>query len=403
MILRALFPLVALVVAGLSIVVGRLMPLPEDEICRYGVCGHNQMYSSVAARGATPATFVALLEQDPSNPHVWANYGDYLAMAGHIAAAQQAFAQAAAIGPGLAPVLMRVANFEFTHDRTTEALALVPRILRQTSAYDEILFAYLGRLRLEPAQMLGSTIPASPRTGRSWLAWTLNHSTTEDAMATWVWLQREGLADQRSATDTVNTLWRHAAYHDAQQVWMDWRGVRTEGYPQSQLLDDPRFEAESSATPFGWTMTPQTGLEYSRGDGLEIRFLGQSNLTDPGVRQHAVVSPGKYRFVADVSAEAISTDEGVFFLIIDAEDPNRLRVSTVPITGTLARTSVTLDLAVTDGTRVVRVTLARKASLKFDNKVAGVLRVYRLALVRSGFEDSSLPTHAASASADPRP
>jgi hypothetical protein len=362
--------------------VDRVAPLPESGVCRHGGCRYDQSFTSIDAHGTTPAAMIALVEEDPSNPHAWAGYGEYLASTGQTAAAQHAFARALALGPGLAPVLMRAANFDFTHERSAEGLSLVPRILSQTAEYDEILFSYLQLSGLGATQLLDQAIPASPREARSWLRWTLTHASTADIVTTAAWLQCRGLTNQQSATDTVNALWQRAAYGEAQQVWLAWLGTAAGEYPRTQLLANPLFEREPGATPLDWDLSPRTGLEYSRRDGLEVRFLGQDNVTDAGVRQYAVVSPGRYRLTADVSAEDITTNEGVFFRVTDAENPARLSAQTAPFLGTQARAITTLEVIVPAGTHVVRVELARKSSLKFDNKLAGTLRIHRLALER---------------------
>ncbi len=161
---------------------------------------------------------------------------------------------------------------------------------------------------------------------------------------------------------------------------MDWLGSRAGGYPHTQLLANVRFEAAPSSTPFDWDLLPRAGAEYSRGDGLEVRFTGQENLTDAGVRQYAFVAPGQYRLIADVSAEDISTDQGVSVQIADAEDPTRVLAQVGPFLGTRSRSTAIVDVTVLRGTAVVRVQLARKESLKFDNKLTGVLHIHRLAL-----------------------
>ncbi len=150
MIVRLLFPALALCIAGLSIAVDLSAPPADHAWCVRGWCRYDQLCSSIDARGATSRTLAALVEEDPSNPHAWATYAEHLATTGNAAAAEQTFARALTLGAGLAPVLMRAANFDFTHDRVADGVALVPRILEKTADYDEILFSYL-RLSGRPA------------------------------------------------------------------------------------------------------------------------------------------------------------------------------------------------------------------------------------------------------------
>ncbi|HEY2594651.1 MAG TPA: hypothetical protein VGK33_12200, partial [Chloroflexota bacterium] len=181
MIVRLLFPAMAFCVAGLSIAVELSAPPADHAMCVRGWCRYDQLYSSIEARGTTSRTLAALVEEDPSNPHVWATYAEHLATTGNTAGAEQAFARALTLGAGLAPVLMRAANFDFTHDRITDGLPLVPRILEKTAEYDEILFSYL-LLSGRPASRAFMTAdsPLSPRGARAWLTWTLAHSSPED-------------------------------------------------------------------------------------------------------------------------------------------------------------------------------------------------------------------------------
>jgi hypothetical protein len=381
MIVRLLFPVMALCIAALSIAVD-LSGLPGDHVmCVRGWCRYDQVYSSIDARGATSRTLAALVEEDPSNPHAWATYAEQLATSGNDAAAEQAFARALTLGAGLAPVLMRAANFDFTHDRIAEGLALVPRILDKTAEYDEILFSYL-RLSGPPAvqAFMAADSPLSPRGARAWLTWTLTNSSPAEIAAVWGWILRRGFADEKSAEQTANALWQGRAYGDAQRAWVDWLGPRAGGYPHTLLLANDRFEAAPSPIPFDWDLSSRAGLEYSRRDGLEVRFTGHENLTDAGVRQYTVVAPGEYRLTADVSAADISTDQGVSVEIADADDPARVLGHVGPFLGTRSRSTTTVDVTIPRGTNAVRVQLMRKESLKFDNKLTGVLHIHRLAL-----------------------
>ena len=194
---RLLFPLMAFAAAVVSIAVEWQSPAPDATVCLHGGCRFDQMTATLQERDATPAGLGALLREDPSNPHTWATFGEYLVGVGEATKAEEAFDQALAAGGGLAPVLMRVANFDFAHDRSAQGLQLVPRILAQTSDYDEILFSYIQRSGSNAADIVGTTIPASLRAARSWLVWTREHSSTRAVLTTWSWMQRERLTDDR--------------------------------------------------------------------------------------------------------------------------------------------------------------------------------------------------------------
>ena len=377
--LRLLFPLMAFAAAAVSIAVEWQSPAPDATVCLHGGCRFEQMTATLQQTGATPAGLAALLREDPSNPHTWATFGEYLVGVGDASKAEEAFAQALAAGRGLAPVLMRVANFDFAHERSEQGLQLVPRILTQTSDYDEILFSYIQRAGLNAADVVGTTIPASPRVARSWLVWTREHSSTSEVLTTWSWMQREKLTDGRTANDTTNALWQRKAYLEARHVWEAFVGP-SGSEPPANLLTNSRFQTEPATALFDWDLSPRPGVSYTRGDGLDVRFLGDVNVADAGVRQRVVVSPGVYRFTAEWSAENLTTDQGVYFEIADAEDSSRLHRESPLVEGTMARASVAVYIPVTEATRVLQVQLRRRPSLRFDNKMAGVLHIHRVEL-----------------------
>ncbi len=378
--LRLLFPLMAFAAAAVSIAVEVQSPAPDSAVCLHGGCRFEQMTATLQESGATPAGLAALLREDPSNPHTWATFGEYLVGVGESAKAEEAFEQALAAGGGLAPVLMRVANFDFAHERSAQGLPLVPRILTQTSDYDEILFSYIQRSGLEAADVVGTTIPAVPHAARAWLAWTREHASSSEVLTTWSWMQSEGLTDEKTANETTAALWQRKSYTEARQVWEDFVGLSGTRPQYINLLTNAEFQTEPITALFDWDLSPRPGVRYTRGDGLNVRFLGDVNVADAGVRQRVVVSPGVYRFTAELSAENLTTDQGVYFQIADAEDSSRLHRESPLVEGTIARTAVAVYIPVTDATRVLDVQLRRTPSLRFDNKVAGVLHIHRVEL-----------------------
>ena len=377
--MRLLFPLLSLATAATAIVVSFMQPDANHPICRYGACRYEQVMSTMEERGSSPEGLAALLREDASNPLMWSSYGEYLAARGDVPRATLAFKQAEATGSGLAPVLTRIANFAFTHDQREMGLRVTPLILERTSEYDEILFSYLAVPGSPTSGLLGSAIPASPRPARAWLAWMREQAAPEDVVATWQWMQQAKLTDEPSTIETVRVLWASRAYDEARTIWTAFAGEGNRS--PGNLLANDRFEQAPSNTPFDWDLSARPGLAYVRERGLDVRFDGTQNLTDAGVVQQVLVQPGAYRFHAELSANALSTDQGVFFQITDAEDASRLTLQTAPVLGTADRTPLDLEVRVPPDTRVLRIRLLRTASLRFDNKLSGTLHVHHVELV----------------------
>jgi hypothetical protein len=83
-----------------------------------------------------------------------------------------------------------------------------------------------------------------------------------------------------------------------------------------------------------------------------------------------------------VRAEQITTDQGIGFRIVDAEEPGRLDVKTPRLSGTHDWTSIETRFIVPQQTRLVEVQVIREPSLKFDNKISGTAWVDDVRLTR---------------------
>jgi hypothetical protein len=379
--MRFLFPLASLMIAIFSLAVDRARPDPASVVCIHGGCRADQILAGLDASGDAQAAITALLVEDPANPAVWATYAEFLNARGQTAKAAEAFDQALVLGPGISPTLMRAANFDFTHDRSVQGLRLAHQILAQTYAYDEIVFSYLQSTHLPIAELFSSAIPATPRVARSWLGWIRAHGPTQDVVDTWTWMLRNHFDDERSATDVASSLWEHKDYWRSQQIWVDWLGAKRGDYLHPQRMANRRFQEAPNQSPFDWKLEPPSSIQLVRQDGLEVHFSGKENVTSLGVRQLTTVEPGRYRFSAEVKADGLTTDEGPFWGISDAENPARLNVETQALRGSFERSRINLDFTVPAATQILEIRFLRRSSLRFDNAIAGTLHIYEVSLV----------------------
>src|SRR6202011_1123359 len=109
----------------------------------------------------------------------------------------------------------------------------------------------------------------------------------------------------------------------------------------------------------------ETACEGKR--SLRIRFQGVGNVDYHHVEQTAWVTPGVYRFRAEVETRDLTTYQRLRFHLFDAESPQRLDFTTEQLTGTHDWTRVEKTFLVPAGTNLVTVLVVRNASLKFDN------------------------------------
>jgi hypothetical protein len=379
--MRTLLAIVSLAISGLSITLDYSHPSPDSRACRLGVCRYDQLFSAIDAEGLTLTSIGAVLNQDPSNPLVWCTYAELLSTGGQTQPAIDAFDHAIALGPGMSPVLMRAANFDFAHGRMDHALAMTNRILTQTEAFDQLLFSYLTRAQLPVSQLAGVAVPLDPRAAKSWFYWLRGAGSDADLRELWSWMRHNQLLDQKTAAEFAWAFWQRKAFTAAQDVWADWLGPAAGGYLHPQRLANVRFKEAPNGSPFDWTLTPTPALEIRQNDGLEVRFSGAENIEFSGVRQFATVGSGRYRFSAEISATDLTTDQGPFFHIFDPAAPGRLSVESSLVRGTVARSWITLDVSVPSGTQALAVQIERRRSQKFDNKINGTLHVYQVSLL----------------------
>ncbi|QOY85111.1 tetratricopeptide repeat protein [Paludibaculum fermentans] len=313
---------------------------------------------------------------DPANPYKWAAYAESLDSSGDTGGASKAFDRALALGPAIAPVHMRAFNFHLIHEHSGQVLALGHRILELTTAYNDLIFAdFIGTPTLD---ILRIGIP--PQSVPAYLAWAQGARPTRELLEIWRWMRERGLTGASSASSLTTTLCRRGEYAAAARLWADWLPAqRRAGYLEGNFLSNPRF-AEPFKTPLDWSLDSAGGLESLQKEGLIVAFPGTDNLAYRNVRQLSYVIPGRYIFSAVIEGVGITTNEGPFFHVFDADHPDRFGVATEQVRGTSARRTVEVRFVIPPETRAVVTQLERNVSDRLDNKIAGTLKVYEVSL-----------------------
>lgn len=353
-------------------------------LCRLGLCRFDQIFLSIDASGPAVESAVAsvaeLVNQDPRNPYAWCVFGDALAANGDSVRATAAFDRAIELGPHMPPVLMRAANYYFTHGERAKALAVSAMLLRQTDAFDQVLFSYFRRLRIPASQLLGRAVPATARAARSWLDWVRANGSDTDILESWTWMKRNGLLDADSASGALWTLWYRQSYAAAHQLWLNFPSGRAVAPDTGELLTNPGFDEVPLGGPFDWTLDGASSVRVTRQQGLDISFAGTENVAFSGVHQGVFLKPGAYRFTAEVASKGLTTDQAPFFHLFDPAHPEAVHAASPQIQGSTPRSGISVEFQVPSGTQAVIIQLERQRSSRFDNKIQGTLHLYRLSL-----------------------
>ena len=289
-------------------------------------------------------------------------------------------AEAARLGPGLPPILMRAAIMFLRNEEPRGALPYTRATLGATREFDGIIYTYYARSGIPVADLIRSGVPVERAAGQAWLRFLTIGGAPRDFEQVWLWLKQNGFTDDPLAGEYVRHLLRNKKYVLAAERWEEQIRDRSPDYRRPELLSNRFWKYTPLACPLDWLINPVQGVETSFSDGLLIRFDTRETLQYEGVVRQAVVSPGPYRLRAEVSSEGITTNEGPCFRVVDAERSERLDVYSRATLGTTERGPVNLDFAVPAGTSLVNVEVFRRRSMKFDNKIKGTLRVHSISL-----------------------
>ena len=130
------------------------------------------------------------------------------------------------------------------------------------------------------------------------------------------------------------------------------------------------------------TVARDFGIAAEGKASLRLSFDHTGNLSDSGISQQMVLSPGAYRFEARMRTREITTDEGLGFRLVDPENTRLLDARTGSLSGTHNWKLLSVGFEVRPATRVVEVRVVRTPSLKFDNKLGGTVWIDGLVLRR---------------------
>lgn len=361
---------------------------PGSLPCRIGLCRKDQILDTLKNRPsltnhADIIGFRRLIAMAPADAYAWAALAEYLNSDSSSGSrdARKALDRAVELAPEVAHIRMRRANLCFETGDKNCVLYDGREVVGQTANFDGILFSYYKSLNVGLDDVLEWGLPKEARAARSWAIYlTRNANSSFHILRTWDWLRERGLADAATVCRLTHELVRKGDPETAWRVWSDYRVAAYGQQDGTDRLTNAKFERQPLESPFDWSVTPQPGVSFRREGGLEVSFQGETNLSLANVRQVSFVRSGHHRLVVDVAHEGLTTDQGPYVRLFDAEQPGRLSVQTEMFRGSAGRRTVAVDFVVPPGSRLLAVQLERRPSEKFENKIAGTLHLYRVSL-----------------------
>ena len=347
---------------------------------------------------ANPADVVRLSEKaaqlSPYNADYWADLGAAYEWAGRNDDALRAFTRARALFPNSPEINWKAANFYVRTRRTSEALAALQKVLLEDGTKERQAFVLAVNATNDNQQILNEMLPRRAPVILDYLNFQIETGRLEAADQTWAALlelkspfelaQSFPYLDaliQRRDVDRLTAAWAALCARFPQEV------CARKSSPN--LITNADFAFALLNGGLDWRVIPVQGAAVSEdpsvgvtgSKSLRIEFNGTQNLEYAHVLQYVPVSPNTvYTFSAYMRAQGITTDSGPRFEVLDAFDPSKLFVSTENVTGTSDWSAHQLEFKTGADTRLLIVKIARPASRKFDNQLAGTIWIARVTL-----------------------
>lgn len=370
-------------------------PRAEEAFCRFGICDSDaalatreRLMGGTSPAAVAPDQVAPYLRRDPAGPYNWCDLGDSLQKAGRISEARYCFDRAVALAPRISYMLFRAAGFQFDRGDQRSALDLLVRAAQADPKYIEIALVECEKRGILSDAVLRYGLPPGSTAVRSYLGRLIQAERPADAALAFKWAVSHAYADDPLANQYVEFLMNQKQPRAAAEAWALYSHARSPGYPDANRVYNGDFKSDPSGSRFDWRIEPPNGvkadfdgaMKYSGARSLRIAFDGNENVGDLRIGQIVFLPPGRYRFRAYLRTKDITTDEGVSFYVVAEDAPNRLNFTTEPMRGSHNWTRVEQVFDVPAG-GLVRVSLVRKPSLRFDSLIQGTVWVDDVAIV----------------------
>jgi hypothetical protein len=344
-----------------------------------------------------PAPIVRLCEEavrlSPNDAHYWADLGSAYDWAGRPNDALHAFERARDLFPNSPDINWGLANFYVRVGRLEESLPLLQKILIGGGIDQNQVFLLATRITSDPNVVIKEVLPARPPFLENYFNFLVSSNHLDQAKIAWM-----QLLESREPFDLGRALWYVNALIQpdidaASEVWSQLRArfpsAMNPRFSEHNLVTDGDFTLPILNGGFDWRVFPIEGATVSvapanqdAAGSLQIEFDGAGNIEYAHVIQFIRVEPKtRYQFSGEIRTRGISTDSGPRFQIFDPHDMVHFFVASENRIGTSDWWTEKLSLRTGPTTRVLMLRVARPASSKFDNKIAGDVWIRHISLV----------------------
>ncbi len=325
---------------------------------------------------------------NPRSPELWMELADAYQSLGDPIKAQKAYQEAQTSYPASAEVAWRFGSFLLYQGKTPDGYKEIRRALLLNPSLAPSAISECWQSDPNVDSLINHVLPAEHRYFHDAIGFFLSQHLGDAALA--VWNRQEPLGLPLTMADAVPLIdelidTNHTI--EASKIWK--QALEDTKWPQSPVHDgslvfNGGFEHAIANGGYDWREETVSGAHFdfdnvtahSGSRSLQVQFDGEANLDFRHLFQYLPVEPDtRYQFSAYVRTAAISTDRGICFEISDPLHPSELQVLTSEMSGSNPWTRVQAEITTAHDTRLIKLTLRRVASWKFDNKLSGAVWV----------------------------
>lgn len=214
----------------------------------------------------------------------------------------------------------------------------------------------------------------------------IRHNELDKTMTVWDKIVGSGSMQHDVAVQYIDYLVGRNAFSQAAKVWSDIAAGQ-----DRPLLHDGDFAQPIQGSGFGWHISSAKGVSWQKGEngrGLEITFDGTENVAFQ-LSQLLPLDPGRYLFQGSVATDHLTTDQLPLWMIQGVQCTGLSEQGEMILPHQPAADFV-IPFLMPQQCELVRISLLRRTSYHFDNKISGKIIVNGLN-IRPQEESSSLP------------
>ena len=328
----------------------------------------------------------------PNNAYYWADLGAAYDWSGNSNNAIRAFERARKLFPNSPDINWQLANFYVRAGMTSQAVPALRKVLQGDSAARRLALELATSATYDTRLILDEMLPVREGILLEYLDVLIATKNLDAAEQVWARLLEFNLPfDPRRVFPYFDALVQH---HEAGRAALMWAALaqRFPGQIQplaqdGEQITNGNFDFDIVNGGFDWRVMPVEGAAISvdslnsleGGRSLRIDFDGMHNLEFYHVFQYVLVKPNtRYRFSGSARVKGISTDSGPRFQIFDAYDTRVLFSSSSNMVGSSEWLTQQLEFKTGVDSQLLIIRVARPASRKFDNRIAGTAWVCKI-------------------------